>query len=100
MTAGHELFQAALRDSAETGQPAGPMRVVETHASWVVLAGQFAYKIKKAVDLGFLDFSSLSRRKHYCEEELRLNRRLAPELYLGQPLFSPVVLQPPLTSFR
>lgn len=56
--------------------------LIETHISWVVLAGEFAYKIKKPVDLGFLDFTDLTRRKHYCEEEVRLNRRLAPELYL------------------
>jgi aminoglycoside phosphotransferase family enzyme/predicted kinase len=58
-------------------------RVAETHISWVLLSGQDAYKIKKAVDLGFLDFSTLALRRFYCDEELRLNRRLAPELYLG-----------------
>lgn len=57
--------------------------VEETHISWVLLAGNDAYKIKKAVDLGFLDFSTLEKRRFYCEEELRLNRRLAPDLYLG-----------------
>ncbi len=57
-------------------------RVEETHISWVLLTGRDAYKIKKAVDLGFLDFSSLAARDFYCSEELRLNRRLAPELYL------------------
>jgi aminoglycoside phosphotransferase family enzyme/predicted kinase len=58
------------------------VRVLETHISWVLLTGEYAYKIKKPVNLGFLDFSSLELRRHYCEEELRLNRRLAPELYL------------------
>jgi len=58
------------------------VRLIETHISWVVLAGDYAYKIKKPVDLGFLDFSTLSRRRHFCEEELRLNRRFAPSLYL------------------
>lgn len=57
--------------------------MVETHISWVLLTGSLAYKIKKPVDLGFLDFSTLEKRRHYCEEEVRLNRRLAPELYLG-----------------
>ncbi|MGI9232151.1 MAG: AAA family ATPase [Woeseiaceae bacterium] len=57
--------------------------VVETHISWVILTGRFAYKIKKAIDLGFLDFSTLERRLHYCEEELRLNMGRAPQLYLG-----------------
>ncbi len=55
---------------------------METHASWVVLTGPYAYKIKKPVDLGFLDFSTLELRKHFCEEELRLNQNWAPELYL------------------
>ena len=59
------------------------VQVVETHISWVLLAGQFAYKIKKPVRLGFLDFSRLEARRHFCEEELRLNRRLATFLYLG-----------------
>jgi aminoglycoside phosphotransferase family enzyme/predicted kinase len=59
-----------------------PVEMVETHISWVLLAGDHAYKIKKAVDLGFLDFSSLEKRRFYCAEELRLNRRLAPDLYL------------------
>ena len=57
-------------------------RVVETHISWVLLAGEQAWKIKKALDLGFLDYLTLASRKHCCEEELRLNRRLAPDLYL------------------
>ena len=59
-----------------------PIQVVETHISYVLLTGRLAYKIKKPVNLGFLDFSSLEKRRHCCEEELRLNRRLAPELYL------------------
>jgi uncharacterized protein len=57
-------------------------KIEETHISWVLLTGHDAYKIKKAVDLGFLDFSTLELRRLYCNEELRLNRRLAPELYL------------------
>ena len=56
--------------------------LIETHISWVILTGSFAYKVKKALDLGFLDFSTLEKRRHYCEEELRLNRRLAPGIYL------------------
>lgn len=57
-------------------------KVEETHISWVLLTGHDAYKIKKAVELGFLDFSTLELRHFYCTEELRLNRRLAPDLYL------------------
>jgi aminoglycoside phosphotransferase family enzyme/predicted kinase len=59
------------------------IQVIETHISWVILTGEFAYKVKKPVDLGFLDFSTLEARRHYCEEELRVNRRTAPGLYLG-----------------
>lgn len=55
---------------------------IETHISVIFLTGQFVYKIKKPVDFGFLDFSTLALRKHFCEEELRLNHRLAKQLYL------------------
>ena len=61
---------------------AGPVRVIETHISWVLLTGEFAYKIKKPLDLGFLDFSSLDKRLHACCDEVQLNRRLAPDIYL------------------
>lgn len=59
------------------------VEVHQTHISVVFLAGPFAYKIKKPVNLGFLDFSTLEKRKYFCEEEVRLNRRLAAEVYLG-----------------
>jgi uncharacterized protein len=65
------------------GHPVEDLEVVETHISCVLLAGPFAYKFKKPVDFGFLDFSTLEQRRFYCEEELRLNTRLAPELYLA-----------------
>lgn len=58
------------------------IELLETHVSWVLLTGEFAYKIKKPVDLGFLDFRTLEKRRHYCEEELRLNMNWAPELYV------------------
>ena len=74
---------AALRNPACYPYPAEQVEVIETHISYVLLSGAYAYKIKKAVALGFLDFSTLARRRVYCEEELRLNRRLAPELYLA-----------------
>jgi aminoglycoside phosphotransferase family enzyme/predicted kinase len=63
--------------------PADDLQLRETHISWVILAGNYAYKIKKPVDFGFLDFSSLERRRHFCERELELNSRFAPELYLA-----------------
>lgn len=62
--------------------PVDGVERLETHISYVLLAGEHAYKLKKPVELGFLDFSSLEKRRFYCEEELRLNRRLAPDLYL------------------
>lgn len=58
------------------------LRLVETHISWVFLTGEYAYKVKKPVDLGFVDFSTLERRKFFCEEELRLNQRTTNNLYL------------------
>lgn len=57
--------------------------LIETHISWVILAGPYAYKIKKSINLGFLDFSTLEKRRFYCQEELRLNKRLAPAIYLA-----------------
>lgn len=75
------LVAALLRSlRARFGDAA--VQLIETHISFVLLAGGFAYKIKKAVNLGFLDFTTLAQRRFYCDEELRLNRRTAPELYL------------------
>ena len=62
--------------------PVTDFQLIETHISWVILTGDFAYKIKKPVDLEFLDFRELARREHYCNEELQLNRRYTPEIYL------------------
>jgi len=59
------------------------VEMVETHISWVFLAGEFVYKVKKPVDFGFLNYTTLELRHHYCQEELRLNRRLCPEIYLA-----------------
>jgi aminoglycoside phosphotransferase family enzyme/predicted kinase len=72
------LFNPACYDHA-----ADSVQHVETHISHVLLAGEFAYKLKKPLDLGFLDFSTLDKRLHACQEEVRLNRRLAPTFYLG-----------------
>src|ERR1700710_1674313 len=58
------------------------VELVETHISWVLLTREFAYKIKKPVRLDFLDFSTLELRRHFCNEEIRLNRRLAADLYV------------------
>ncbi len=77
-----QLIEALQRPEA-FGHPVGRFEVLQTHISWVLLTGPFAYKLKKPVDLGFVDFSTLEKRRFYCEEELRLNRRLAPGLYVG-----------------
>ena len=74
---------AALLDGRRYPHPAKTVHLVETHISWVLLAGRYAYKVKKAVDLGFLDFTQLDARLHFCTEEIRLNRRLAPKIYLN-----------------
>jgi aminoglycoside phosphotransferase family enzyme/predicted kinase len=72
----------ALLSPAAYAHPVGRIECLETHISWVILTGEFAYKIKKPVDLGFLDFRTLEQRRHFCEEELRLNRAWASRLYL------------------
>lgn len=73
----------ALVDRMRNAAGAGNVRLVETHISWVLLTGRYAYKIKKSVNFGFLNFSSLEARRYFCEEEIRLNRRLAPKIYLN-----------------
>jgi len=77
-----QLIEALSAPSAYP-HPADAVEVRQTHISIVFLAGPFAYKIKKPVDLGFVSYGTLERRRHFCEEEVRLNRRLAPEIYLG-----------------
>ncbi len=59
------------------------VELIQTHISYIFIAGDYVYKVKKAVDFGFLDFTTLEKRRHYCNEEIRLNRRLAREIYLG-----------------
>ena len=76
------LIKAMMRPDTYP-HPVAAITRLETHISWIFLSGEFAYKIKKPVDLGFLDFSTLAKRKHYCQQELELNQRLAPEIYLG-----------------
>ncbi len=72
----------ALCDPAVYDHDVESVRVIETHISWVLLTGSYVYKIKKAVHFRSVDFSTLRQRRIFCEEELRLNRRLAPDLYL------------------
>jgi uncharacterized protein len=78
----HDQLIQALTDRAVYEHPTTEIVVLQTHISWVVLTGPYAYKIKKPVNLGFVDFSTLAQRHFFCQEELRLNRRLAPQLYL------------------
>lgn len=74
------LIGALLSPACYT-HPVTHVDLMETHISWVLLTGQHAYKIKKPLNLGFLDFSTLDARLRCCEEEMRLNRRLAPAIY-------------------
>jgi len=75
------LVKSLLNDSLYETKPCH-FDVIETHISSVILTGTDAYKIKKPLNLGFLDFSSLEQRRYFCQEELRLNRRLAADMYL------------------
>jgi uncharacterized protein len=77
-----KLIKSLLKESAYP-EPAGNVRLIETHVSFIFLTDSFVYKVKKPVDYGFLNFTSLDRRRFYCEEEVRLNRRLCSDLYVG-----------------
>jgi aminoglycoside phosphotransferase family enzyme/predicted kinase len=80
------MNQGMLFDHLKNPKFFGPhvisVQLLQTHISYVALTGTYAYKVKKPVNFGFLDFSSLDKRKYFCEEELRLNKRLCPEMYL------------------
>ncbi|MBD3670438.1 MAG: AAA family ATPase [Gammaproteobacteria bacterium] len=78
----NRFIQQGMMQSSAYPHPVEKIQLIETHISWVILTGEFVYKIKKPVELGFLDFTTLEKRRLYCEEEIRLNRRLAPEIYL------------------
>ncbi|MGR8931016.1 MAG: bifunctional aminoglycoside phosphotransferase/ATP-binding protein [Gammaproteobacteria bacterium] len=89
---------SALHNPACFPHPVETVKLLETHISWVLLAGDYVYKIKKPVNFGFLDFSELSQRQFFCHEELRLNRRLAPNLYLDVIAIGGSVAQPVLDA--
>jgi aminoglycoside phosphotransferase family enzyme/predicted kinase len=72
----------SLMEEGAFRHPVTDIDLIETHISWLIVAGDFAYKIKKPVVLDFLDFGSLSRRKFFCDEEVRLNKRWAPDIYI------------------
>jgi aminoglycoside phosphotransferase family enzyme/predicted kinase len=76
-----DLIEALLQPAAYD-HPVRCVELIETHISWILLTGEYAYKLRKPVNLGFVDFSTPERRHWFSLEELRLNRRLAPELYV------------------
>ncbi|MFC1664518.1 AAA family ATPase [Pseudomonadota bacterium] len=73
----------ALTEPSVYNHPVDTIEIIETHISYVLLTGKFVYKIKKPVDLGFVNFTTLQKRKFFCQEEIRLNKRTAPNLYLN-----------------
>lgn len=81
-SASSEFTLAEILTPSAFPHPVTRLEVCETNISWVILTGPFAYKVKKSVQLDFIDSSTLARRRHLCEEELRLNRRLAADLYV------------------
>jgi uncharacterized protein len=80
---GQERLVAFLQSPSSYPHSPREVRAMETHISWVFIASPFVFKVKKPVNLGFLDFSTLEKRHHFCRRELELNRRLCPEVYLG-----------------
>ncbi len=72
-----------LQDTNAYPEPTSKVKLVQTHISWVFICDEFVYKLKKPVNFGFLDFSTLDKRKYYCHQEVELNRRLAKDIYLG-----------------
>jgi aminoglycoside phosphotransferase family enzyme len=76
------LIAAMLRRAFYPHNPS-EVEFRQTHISYIFLSGPYVYKVKKAVKFNFLDYSTLEKRRHFCEEEMRLNRRLAPNTYLG-----------------
>lgn len=77
------LIQQMLQPGFYPHPVTEPIQLIQTHISYVLLTGEYSYKVKKPVNFGFLDFSTLGQRRHFCQEELRLNRRLSPRLYLA-----------------
>ena len=74
---------SAMKEPSFYPHSPGEVKLLQTHLSWVFLAGPLVYKVKKPVDFGFLDFTTLEKRKFFCNEEIRLNKRLCPEIYIG-----------------
>jgi aminoglycoside phosphotransferase family enzyme/predicted kinase len=79
----HPPLVEALLDPGAYPETVAAVELVETYISYLFLTGQHVYKVKKPVEYGFLDFTTLEKRRYYCEKEVELNRRIAPEVYLG-----------------
>jgi aminoglycoside phosphotransferase family enzyme len=77
-----DALKKAFLDPTFYPHPVSDIHLIETHISYVFLTGEFAYKVKKAVKFPFLDFSDLEKRRLFCHEELRLNRRCLPDIYI------------------
>lgn len=82
-TVSQERLVAFLVDPRSYPAGSRRIRLLQTHSCWVVLTPHYAFKVKKPVDFGFLDFSTLEKRRQFCEREVMLNRRLSPDVYLG-----------------
>ncbi len=75
-------FITYFQDPGHYEQKVDEVSLIQTHISYVLIAGDFVYKIKKPVDFGFLNFATLEKRQHFCKQEILLNRRLCPDIYL------------------
>jgi len=73
----------SLKKKESYDEPVKDIRLIQTHISWVFLTGNFVYKIKKPVDFGFLDFTTLEKRKKFCKKEVEINRMFSPDVYIG-----------------
>src|SRR5918996_2063560 len=76
------LLEDLARPEAYPAPRPASVRLIATHISWVFVTDHDVWKVKRPVDYGFLNYSTLERRRHFCHEELRVNRRLAPDVYL------------------
>ena len=76
------LIRAMMQSGFYPHPVTEPIQLIQTHVSYVFLTGDYAYKVKKPVNFGFLDFSTLERRQHFCLEELQMNQPIAPDIYL------------------
>jgi aminoglycoside phosphotransferase family enzyme len=85
-----ETMISDLENTDAYPEPTGTVKLVQTHISWVFICDEFVYKLKKPVNFGFLDFSTLEKRKHFCHQEVKLNSRLAKDVYLG---VAPVIIR-------